>query len=140
MITRIEISRPPEAVFAYVADPARFPRWQPDIVSVETHPDGRFTTVRRIGGVNRAMTQEVALLDPPRRWSVRGVDGPVRPNVDLLVEPLDGGARSRLTFTFDYDGSAMGRALLPMVRRMTAVRAPRSVARLKELLEASSAG
>ena len=135
MITRIEIARTPEAVFDYVADPTRFPRWQPDVVSVEVHADGRFTTVRRIGGAHRSMTQEVVLLDPPRRWSVRGVDGPVRPNVDLVVEPLDGGARSRLTFTFDYDGSAMGRALLPMVRRMTAKQAPRSVARLKELLE-----
>jgi uncharacterized protein YndB with AHSA1/START domain len=137
IVTRVEIARTPDAVFAYVADPTRFPEWQADVVSVAVHADGRFTTVRRIGGTDRAMTQEVALLDPPRRWSVRGVDGPVRPNVDLTVEPLDGGTRSRLTFAFDYDGHAMGRALLPMVRRMTARVAPRSVARLKELLEAA---
>jgi uncharacterized protein YndB with AHSA1/START domain len=135
IVTRIEIARPPEEVFAYVADPTRFPEWQSDVVSVRLHDDGRFTTVRRVGGADRAMTQEVTAREAPRRWSVRGVDGPIRPNVDLTVEPLADGAGSAVTFAFDYDGHAMGNALLPLVRRVTAQRAPLSVRRLKELLE-----
>ena len=135
IVTRIEIARPPDEVFAYVADPTRFPEWQSDVVSVRLHDDGRFTTVRRVGGADRAMTQEVTTREAPHRWSVRGVDGPIRPNVDLTVEPLAGGTGSALTFAFDYDGHAMGNALLPLVRRVTAKRAPLSVRRLKELLE-----
>ena len=95
IVTRIEIARPPDEVFAYVADPTRFPEWQSDVVSVRLHDDGRFTTVRRVGGADRAMTQEVTTREAPHRWSVRGVDGPIRPNVDLTVEPLAGVARGR---------------------------------------------
>lgn len=135
IVTRIEIARPPDEVFAYVAEPTRFPEWQSDVVSVRLHDDGRFTTVRRVGGADRAMTQEVTAREAPHRWSVRGVDGPIRPNVDVSVEPLAGGTASAVTFAFDYDGHAMGNALLPLVRRVTARRAPLSVRRLKELLE-----
>ena len=31
----IEIARPPEEVFAYLTDPARFAEWQQDVVRVE---------------------------------------------------------------------------------------------------------
>jgi hypothetical protein len=84
------------------------------------------------------MTQEVTTLDAPRAWSVRGVDGPIRPNVDVSIEPLEGGTRSLVTFAFDFDGHAMGQVLLPLVRRMTAKQAPVSVRRLKERLEAGA--
>ena len=134
IVAQIEIARRPADVFAYVADPSHFPEWQADVVAVRVDGD-RFTTVRRIAGTERPMTQEVIVSDAPRTWSVRGVDGPVRPNVDVTIEPLDGGSRSRATFTFDFDGHAMGQALLPVVRRMTARQAPVSLRRLKELLE-----
>jgi uncharacterized protein YndB with AHSA1/START domain len=29
-----EVARPPDEVFAYVADPSRFPEWQDDVVPV----------------------------------------------------------------------------------------------------------
>jgi uncharacterized protein YndB with AHSA1/START domain len=141
IVSSIDISRPPDVVFSYVSDPERFPEWQRDVVRVRVEGGGRpgagarFTTTRRIGGVERTMTQEVTERTPPERWAVRGVDGPVRPHAEVTVEPLGGGAASRVTFALDFDGDGIGRALLPMVRRQTATAAPVSYRTLKERLE-----
>lgn len=143
IVSVVEIDRPPAEVFAYVADPTRFPEWQDDVVRVRLaapgplRVGGRFTTTRRIGRSERDMVQEVAVLDAPRAWSARAVGGTVRPNADVVLEPLDGGTRSRVTFAFDFDGSAMGQVLLPLVRRMIAKQAPISLGHLKERLEAA---
>jgi uncharacterized protein YndB with AHSA1/START domain len=143
IISVVEIDRPPAEVFAYVTDPTRFPEWQDDVVQVRlTAPGplrvgGRFTTTRRIGPGERDMVQEVAVLDAPHAWSARAVGGAVRPNAQVVFEPLDGGTRSRVTFALDFDGGAMGQVLLPLVRRMTARQAPVSLRHLKERLEAA---
>ena len=50
-------------------------------------------------------------------------------------EPLDGGARSRVTVALDFDGHGAGELLAPMVRRMARKQGPRSYQNLKALLE-----
>lgn len=141
-VSTIDVARPPEQVFAYVTDPSRFAEWQDDVVGVRLESAGpvgsgsRFTTIRRIGGVERTMTQEVTEDSPPRRWAVRGVDGPIRPRITITVEPLDGGARSRVTFALDFVGHGIGVPLVPMVHRMAAKAAPASYRHLKDRLEA----
>src|SRR5205814_1883616 len=140
-VSTIEIARPPDVVFAYATDPARFAEWQDDVVSVrmaEDRPPGvgtRFTTIRRIGPAERTMTQEITAADPPRRWAARGVDGPIRPSASVAVEPLDGGTRSRVTFTLDFEGHGIGVPLLPLVRRQAHKGAPISYQNLKKRLE-----
>jgi uncharacterized protein YndB with AHSA1/START domain len=137
----IEIARPPEAVFAYLTDPSRFPEWQRDVVRVDAsggRPPGlgaRFTTTRRIGGVERTTVQEVTELRPPRSWAAHGVDGPIRPSAWVTVEPLDGGASSRVTVALDFEGHGIGRTLLPAVRRQARRAAPVGYRALKQRLE-----
>ena len=140
LVSTIEIARPPGEVFAYVTDPSRFGEWQRDVVAVR-HQDGRpgqvgsrFITTRRIGGSERSMTQEVTESSAPRRWAARAVDGPVRPNATVAVEPL-GGSGSRVTFSLDFEGHGIGRPLLPVVRRQARRAAPVSYRALKALLE-----
>jgi len=141
IVSSVEIALPPDEVFTYVTDPSRFPEWQHDVVSVRIEGDGRpgvgsrFTTTRRIGGVERTMTQEITEVSPPRSWVVHGVDGPIRPNANVTVEPLDDGARSRVTFALDFEGHGIGKPLLPAVRRQTLKVAPTSYRNLKERLE-----
>lgn len=133
----IEISRPADEVFAYVVDPAKFPEWQRDVTRVSVQGDevgSRFTTVRKIGGAERSMTQEITESVPPRTWAARGVDGPIRPNATVDIESI-ADDRCRVTFGLDFDGRGMASALVPMVRRMAAKVAPASHQRLKELLE-----
>ncbi len=146
IVSSVEIARPPDEVFAYVTDPSRFPEWQRDVVRVQAEPGRapgvgwRFTTTRRVGGVERTMTQEVTEIDPPRSWAVHGVEGPIRPNASVTVEPLDGGRRSRVTFALDFEGHGIGRPLLPAVRRQTTKQAPMSYRNLKERLERGAPG
>jgi uncharacterized protein YndB with AHSA1/START domain len=131
----IEIARPPQEVFAYMTDPSRFPEWQHDVVAVRMLDDSRFTTTRRISGTERTMTQKITRSDPPRSWAAQGIDGPIRPNATITIEPLDSGAHSRITITLEFKGHGVGVTLLPLVRRLAEKGAPFSYRNLKTRLE-----
>jgi len=141
IVSTIDIARAPDEVFSYATDPTRFAEWQPDVVTVrleQAPPLGvgsRFTTTRRIGRAERTMTQEITEIVPPRSWAARGVDGPIRPTAKINIEPLDGGSRSRVTFSLDFEGHGIGVPLLPLVRRQARAGAPLSYQNLKNLLE-----
>jgi uncharacterized protein YndB with AHSA1/START domain len=135
MISTIEIARTPDDVYAFVTDPRHFPDWQRDVVGVETS-GGRFTTTRRFARATRTLTQEIVRDEPPYRWAARGIDGPIRPHAGVAIDPIDGGTRSRVTFTLDFEAHGIGVPLLPVVRRQAERAAPTSYANLKRLLEA----
>ena len=136
----IEVARPAAEVFAYVTDPAHMPEWQQgclrgELDGPETHVGSRCTTVRKIGGGERAVTTQITEYDPPRRWADRGIDGPVRAAVDVTVEPL-GESRSRVTIDLDFTGHGIGKLLVPLiVRRQAAREMPANMGRLKQRLE-----
>jgi uncharacterized protein YndB with AHSA1/START domain len=144
LVSSIDIARPPDEVFAYVTDPVHFPEWQADVVSVRWETDqppavgARFITTRRIGGAERTMTQEITRNDPPTSWAARGIDGPIRAYATISIEPVSGGAGSRVTFTLDFEGHGLGVPLLPLVRRQARKGAPGSYENLKKLLEATT--
>lgn len=129
--SHIEIARPAEQVFAYATDPARFSEWQDDVVSVRVEAGrapgvgSRFTTIRRIGRAERSITQEITASRPPISWAAHGVDGPVRANVDMTIEPLDDNTGSLITFVMNFEAHGIGMLLVPLiVRRQAAKRAP----------------
>lgn len=139
-----EIDRPADLVFAYATDPTRFAEWQKGVVDGALKSDGTVKvgdvcmTTRRIGLAKRPVTSEVAHVDPPRTWGVRGVDGPIRAIVDVTVEPVTA-ARSRLTIDLDFEGHGIGRLLVPLVVRREAQREmPSNLATLKQRLESVS--
>jgi uncharacterized protein YndB with AHSA1/START domain len=115
----VEIDRPADRVFAYATDPVTFHEWQKGVVSghldaAETPSMGsRCTTTRRIGFAARPITSEITELDPPRRWAIRSIDGPIRATVTVSVDVLEAG-RSRLTIAIDFKGYGVGRALVPL--------------------------
>ena len=146
IVTSTEVERPAADVFAYATDPARFSEWQQGVV--DGHMDGpakdagppsvgsKCVTTRRIGGANRPSTSELVHIDPPRTWSVRGIDGPMRAAVDVLVEPVTS-SRSRLTITVDFTGHGIGKILVPlMVRPEARKEMPANIEMLKQRLEA----
>jgi hypothetical protein len=45
---------------------------------------------------------------------MRGIDGPIRANADVTVEPLTD-TRSRLTITINFEGHGIGKLLVPLV-------------------------
>ncbi|MCM0675706.1 SRPBCC family protein [Micromonospora phytophila] len=135
LVSTIEIARPPEEVFAYATEPLLFPEWQHDVVGVQMVGDSRFVTTRRISGAERTMTQAITHNDPPHSWACRGIDGPIRPHATITIEPIAGGARSRVTFTLDFGGHGFGVPLVPLVRRQARKGAPSSYRNLKTRLE-----
>jgi uncharacterized protein YndB with AHSA1/START domain len=137
LVSTIEIARAPKEVFEYATDPARFAEWQRDVVRVRMGERNTFATTRRFAGAERTMTQEITHNEPPYRWGARGIDGPVRPHATITIEPLDGGARSRITFTLDFEGHGLGVPLIPLVRRQARAGAPVSYRNLQRILEAS---
>jgi polyketide cyclase/dehydrase/lipid transport protein len=140
-ITRTtEVNRAAD-VFAYVTDPTRFPEWQQGVVEGHMDENGapragaRCVTIRRIGFARRPVTAEVTHIDPPRTWSVRGIDGPIRAAVDVVVEAIDAD-RSSLTISIDFQGHGIGKLLVPLVvRREARKEMPANLATLRAQLE-----
>ena len=113
IVASAEIARSPDDVFAYVTDPMNLPEWQESVVKVECEETsvGVGTSAqltRRVGKREMTMTSEVVELTPPTHWVIRGVDSPVRGNVDGRIEPLDNGARSRVTIESTCRDTASG--------------------------------
>ncbi|MCX5230651.1 SRPBCC family protein [Streptomyces sp. NPDC006553] len=119
----IDISRTPADVFSYVTDPTHLPQWQESAVSVRrlgSEPfavGSKVAVTRRLGRREFTSTMEVVELDPPHRWHVHGIDGPVRGDIRGTIEPLDDGERSRVTLSLDFEGHGIGKALVPLVVR-----------------------
>jgi uncharacterized protein YndB with AHSA1/START domain len=142
IVTSIEIARPQDEVFSYVTDPSRFAEWQAGVTG--GHVEGgkspsvgaKCITTRKIGGSEREVTSEITAIDPPARWAIHGIDGPIRATVDVTVEPLNGGAQSRLTIELDFAGHGIGRLLVPLVvRRQARSEMTANCAKLKQRLE-----
>jgi uncharacterized protein YndB with AHSA1/START domain len=135
LVSTIEIACTPQKVFAVATDPRRFAEWQHDVVNVRMLGESQFATTRRISGADRTMIQQITRNDPPHGWAARGIDGPIRTNATITVEPVNGGTRSRVTFTLDFEGHGIGIPLLPLVRQQAQKGAPNSYRNLKNLLE-----
>jgi uncharacterized membrane protein len=138
----IEIDRRPEDVFAYLDDVERHGEWQEQIVGVERQDDGplrvgsRVTETRRVPGGDRTMTYEVTEHNPPRESSFLVLDGPIRAEGTISIEPIGDGSRSKLTITIDFKGHGIaGKVLLPVAKTQARKQIPKDQASMKELLE-----
>jgi hypothetical protein len=131
IVTSTEVERAAAEVFASATDPAPFSEWQQGVV--DSHMNGRANlagsptvgskcvTTRRVGGANRPGRCQLVRMDPPRTWSVRGMDGPIRAAVDVLLEPVTD-SRSRLAITVGFTGHGIGKILVPLMVRPRQVR------------------
>jgi uncharacterized protein YndB with AHSA1/START domain len=145
IVESVEIARPPEDVFRYVTDPDHLREWQSSVVDVKkeeagpVHPGSRVVVTRQLKGRTQPMTMQVAELEPPRHWVIRGLDSPIRGSVDGTVEPVGEGDRSRVTIKLDFEGRGIGKVLVPLVvRRMAAKEMPQNMQRLKQRLESGA--
>jgi carbon monoxide dehydrogenase subunit G len=138
----VEIGRPPEEVFAFVTDPARYPSWQPSLVSVEPHGRGPLrlgseaTEVRRFLGRELETTWTCVEHRPSTRSAIECADGPVpfRGTFDLERSA----AGTRFTWTVETWGAA-ARLGGPLAGLATKRELAANAARLKALLEEGAA-
>jgi uncharacterized protein YndB with AHSA1/START domain len=137
----VEIGRPPEEVFAFVTDPAGYPRWQPSLVRVEPHAPGPLrlgseaTEVRRFLGRELETTWTCVEHEPCRRSAIESGDGPVPFRGTFELEPAAGG--TRFTWTVETWGAAL-RLAGPLAGLATRRELAANADRLRRLLEARS--
>jgi uncharacterized protein YndB with AHSA1/START domain len=136
-----EIARAPEDVFAYLDKLDRHHEWQDEIVSERVETDGptrvgtRVSETRRMGRRTMDVPYEVTAHDPPRAFAFRGTAGPLRPVGSVTLEPLDSGARTRLTLTFDFEKRGIGYLVAPIAMRQAKRAIPGGHEKLKRILE-----
>jgi carbon monoxide dehydrogenase subunit G len=102
-VARVEqsvvVERPAEEVFAYLTDPARIGEWQSSVVSARLDGEGpmrvgaRVIETRRLLGKRIDARMEVVEHDPPRRFTIEAVSGPVPFRVRSVLAEVDGGTR-----------------------------------------------
>jgi uncharacterized protein YndB with AHSA1/START domain len=133
----IEIDRPPEAVFALLTDVARLPEWQASALSAEAEgalAEGtRIREARRFLGREFRIVQEVTAYDPPHRFELRSVEGPLPLRVSHTLEPSGGGTH------LDVVGEATPKGMLRFAAAGAAKAAEadfrKDLERLKQRLE-----
>ena len=138
----VDIDRPPNEVFPFVTDPSYFGEWQNGVVSGHVAGEPAVgttcTMTRNIGGAERKTSSLITEYVPPQRWAIHGIDGPIRADVVVLVEPLDAGTRSRVTIELDFSGHGLGKLMAPLVVSRARKEVPLSCQNLKGLLEQAS--
>src|SRR2546421_2076114 len=141
IVESIEIARKPEEVFAYLDQLDRHGEWQEQIVETKLPQEGptqvgtRAIDTRNVPGGPREITYEITEHDPPRKTSFRGLDGPVRVDGNVTVEPMGDGSQSRVTIELDFKGHGFGKLVAPLARRQARRQVPADQVRLKERLE-----
>jgi hypothetical protein len=119
------IDRPPDEVFAFVADAANNPKWRKNVVRTEWLDDGPMRVGRRgrqtarLLGREWTVDAEVVECDPPRSVAWRTVQGPVSVRSWARVEPDATGSL--------VSGGADGGFTGPIGRLLTRLAVPRMV-------------
>jgi uncharacterized protein YndB with AHSA1/START domain len=133
----LEIERPADAVFDYLADVARLPEWQESAERVEVDGElgegARFREVRSFMGRRASSTMEVTEFARPHRFSLHVVEGPVRYAVEHALEDL--GGRTRVTFVGRGDVDRIPRLMRGAVRRLVERQFVKDLESLKRRLE-----
>ncbi|HZO24674.1 MAG TPA: SRPBCC family protein [Chloroflexota bacterium] len=153
----IVINAPPEAVFAFLAQPERLPEWTPGVISVRRTSDGptgvntTTETVVEAFGVRQTLLGRCLVFEPPRRLAVHNVTasgisiGGVsigQVSTTSASELLPEGTGTRLRAALDYTLSAG--ILTSLAERVAGPQMQadfdRSLQNLKRLLESPPAG
>lgn len=135
----VQISRPPDEVFAFVWDARNRPLW---VQSVDTEqltspePIGVGSTVRtglRSMGRDYVLTWEITEHEPPGRQTIESTSGPFPTTLAYQLSARDGGTLVEFSVTGRPTGIL--RLLQPLIARNTQKNLDRGFPRLKRLLE-----
>jgi uncharacterized protein YndB with AHSA1/START domain len=139
----VEIDRPPEEVFAYVADPEHLPEWSGIVQEVLKEEQGqpqvgdRFTTAAKFLGRRFETPMEVVAHEPPRRHSDRSTGGPFEQEYTFILEETEGGG-TRLTQVAEGEPGGFFKLVGPLLEMAGRRQFRADLENLKDLLEAES--
>ena len=135
----VQVSRPPDEVFAFVADARNRPRWDESVDSEELtspEPIGVGSTVRtrmRSMGRDYVLTWEIVEHEPPSRQTIESTSGPFATTLAYRLSARDGG--TLVEFSVVGRPTGMLRLLQPLIARNTQANLDRAFSRLKQVLE-----
>jgi uncharacterized protein YndB with AHSA1/START domain len=135
---QIDIDRPPEDVFAALTAIERLSEWQASAVEAAAEgPLGvgaRIRETRRLMGREFHVVHEVTAYDPPHRFDLQSVEGPIPLSVSHTLEPSGGGT------LLEVVGEGKPRGMLRFagagIAKTAEAEFRRDFEKLKELLEA----
>ena len=139
----VDIKRPIEEVFAYVADCTKAPEWSS--LALEAIPEGsgpigvgsRIREIAKFHGRRVESTAEVTQYDPPHKWAVRVVSGPVHGEHERQLESIGEGTRYRSTIVGESGG--LFKLADPILEALLKRTVETDLQTLKALLEAKVA-
>ncbi|MEX1296506.1 MAG: SRPBCC family protein [Candidatus Limnocylindrales bacterium] len=138
----IDIKRPPEEVFDYLAAPENIPEWNYAISESERSPSGPIgigTRIRQRRTLPRPAEEqlEVTELQPDRRLVLAGDVGPLHGTVSYELEPTSDG--TQLTNDVELDASGPLRLAAPLFTGRVRAAVADNLATLKRTLESGNA-
>ena len=140
MQTRIDIDRPAEEVFDFVADQTNAPRWQSglhEVRRITPVPVGVGTEhvfARRFAGINIESQNRYTAYEPGRFVAFEIPSGKITGKASYLVEPT-GERTSRLISEVHFRVSGLAGLATPILARVFERDSRKNVAALKALLE-----
>jgi len=138
--TQIEIHRPAEEVFAFVADQTNAPTWQHGLEEVRRVTEGplgigtQHVFVRRFAGRRLESRNRFTAFTPGRFVEFEIPDGWITGKASYRVDPAHDAA-SRLTSRMEFTISGPMSVAAPLLARLLARATHTDEAALKELLE-----
>ena len=105
----ITIDKPPETVFAFLADPARLPLWLEAVDGVAfadtpTRRGARFQMARSLPGGRVVDDVEFVAFDPGRRVALESRTGPTPFRYEYALDPTGHGTHLRLIGRISAEG------------------------------------
>lgn len=137
----VEIDRPVEEVFAYVADPTNEPNWHHDVREVHRpwegplHQGATLTWKIKLATLKDYLV-EVTAFEPNRRIQITTREGPVKPVLTHRFEPS--GNTTRYTRRVEIPPQGWFRILQPLLKVMPNPPNTRWARNLKRILETDS--
>jgi uncharacterized protein YndB with AHSA1/START domain len=138
----VEIDRPVEEVFAFVADQTNAPRWQTDLHEVRRLTDGPIGVgtehefVRVFAGRQIASRNRFVEFEPDRYVAFEIPEGWLTGRASYLAEPSSTSG-TVLTCHMQFKVRRLGFLFEPILKKVLARDSSRDEARLKALLEQS---
>jgi len=134
----LQLSRPAEQVFAFLADTRNLPTWQSNLIEIEQLTAGplragaQIREVRRMGQRPSENLAEVQIFELNKRLTLRTT---TRPHVTVSYEFEPEREGTRLRYTFVMLTSGLMRLLEPLIAGAIRKQADQDFERLKHILE-----
>jgi len=141
----MNISEPPKAVFAFLADPGNMTRWYEAVDQVALPPDSqvakgsRFQLIRSLPGGRAVNVVEITEFEPDHRLTLESRSGPTPFRYAYTLDAIEEGTALTLDGRITAEGlPGLAEHIGPLATRLFAQGMKRNLRTLKHLLEVGS--